>query len=155
MELPRIFKYENETLEDKFSFTEFEKGSFGIFYEDWGHHNICPYDKNNLIIFAPNQKDFNNSQYKFGDFENDYFLSFLGAKVDSVRIDKEKLNWGKRFYRGGKDGEYKFEKGILLINPFWKSNAVGGDSKSVGEILKSVNLIKDYKILEGLHEVVI
>jgi hypothetical protein len=152
MEFPRIFRYKNEKLEKIISLNEGEKGSFGFFEEDWDGYSGNFYDKNNVIIFAPNQKYFENKAYE-GHVGTHRFQRYLKDNLKSLREDIAKLDERFRNYRGGKEGEYEFKNNCLAIRSNWQTDSSNADSEAIGKLLKSHPEFKleNYKILEGLH----
>lgn len=152
MEFPRIFRYKNEKLEKIISLNEGEKGSFGFFEEDWDGYSGSFYNKNNVIIFAPNQKYFENKAYK-GHVGTHRFQEYLRNNLISVRNNTEKLDKRFRNYRGGKEGEYEFKNNYLIINPLWQTDTSKTDSQAIANLLKNHPEFKleNYKIIEGLH----
>lgn len=163
MGLPRIFEYKNEKLEKKVSFKEGEHGSFGVFQEKFGMFNRLYSeltDVDTLIIFAPNQKEFSYSR-SLNKIPNHGFHDYLKKVVESAArgnlnyIEQER---GARNYSGGKEGEYRFKGHILLMEPYWKWNQSEEESKQIGKLLLSLYpelSLKNFKVLKGLHEVVI
>jgi hypothetical protein len=162
MNYPKILNYKDEKLEKKVSFLEGENGSFGLFYERFGHHMVHQYlgDKDSLVIFAANQNDFSNSKFKDYPLGTIGFQVYLNQALESSAkgsIKYLETRFGKRNYSGGKQGEYEFKSGILLIKPFWKWHQSEGKCKDVCGLLRLHPEFKleDYKILEGINEVVI
>jgi hypothetical protein len=139
MEPPRIFKYENGILTEDSPLIEGEKGIVGLF-EDYFKKKESERgleNKESLIIFAPNQKVFDNSNYNLGVSKEKRiplwnFHKFLKENFETKEPGK------KRYYNGGGFGEYKFVDNTLILNlKSW--NKRNGDPLSMEKIFREYN----------------
>ncbi|MCR4327680.1 MAG: hypothetical protein NUV46_03815 [Nanoarchaeota archaeon] len=153
MEIPRILKYEGEVLSQKDAFSKIEMGIIGLFHENWeSPHEGCLVklrNKNNVIVFAPNQEDFDYSLDKTTSFKNHRFLNCLRWQLGSLRENKDVLNPKKRFYSGGKVAEYYFIKNFLVVSPYYHSSG-REDSKLIAKLIASEKKfqVESFKVIE-------
>ena len=107
-----ILEYKNENLKEKTSFNDLEKGCVGYF-----HLRIHEFKrkKSGLVIFAPDQENFNNKNYP-GTVENHRFLSYLDETF------KEELE--ESIFCGGKVEDYEINNKIMTLSPTFKDSGI-------------------------------
>lgn len=162
MSLPKILNYSSEKLVEKKSFQEHEKGIVGFFHKN--HYNRFNVKENDeLIIIAPNQKEFDNSSFE-GQVPNHRFLNYLAKEFDLHLQPKKKFS-GIGFseeisFVGGEFGKYELRGNLLIINPSFKDDPVGSESdeeysRNLKEVLEKSGNFKGltYLITKPMHRI--